>query len=111
MSSVIAGEPWPSMVCTPLTFAPALMARLAAVCLNSWLSRYRLNCDLRHSFAVNTLTDAYRSGADINGRLALLSNYLGHRDPASTYWCLTGSPELFGLVADRLEHHLAGRRP
>jgi integrase/recombinase XerD len=93
--------------CVQDTFAR--LAAQAGVSATSRRCRPRIH-DLRHSFAVNSLTDAYRSGADIDGRLALLSNYLGHRDPASTYWYLTGSPELFGLVADRLEHRLAGRR-
>jgi hypothetical protein len=32
-----------------------------------------------------------------------LSVYLGHIDPAATYWYLTGSPELMALIAQRLE--------
>jgi hypothetical protein len=28
---------------------------------------------------------------------------MGHVDPAATYWYLTGSPELLGLAAERLE--------
>ncbi|MEX2195952.1 MAG: tyrosine-type recombinase/integrase [Thermoleophilaceae bacterium] len=42
--------------------------------------------DLRHTFAVNTVLDAYRDGADVQTRLPLLSTYLGHVNPGSTYW-------------------------
>jgi integrase len=44
--------------------------------------------DLRHSFAVATLLDWCPDGADIGSRMPLLSAYLGHADPASTYWYL-----------------------
>lgn len=60
--------------------------------------------DLRHSFAVHTLIDAHRNGADISALLPVLSTYLGHVEPANTYWYLTAVPELMQLVAARLEH-------
>lgn len=59
--------------------------------------------DLRHTFAVATLRDWYRSGADMTGKLPVLSAYLGHADPASTYWYLQACPELLALAAQRLE--------
>lgn len=63
--------------------------------------------DLRHTFAVNTLLDAYRDdrgdGEHIQARIALLCTYLGHVNPGSTYWYLQASPELLALAADRLE--------
>lgn len=65
--------------------------------------------DLRHSFAVNTVLDAYRSGDDVQTRLPLLSTYLGHVNPATTYWYLSAAPELLGLAGQRLEAHLGGR--
>ncbi len=61
--------------------------------------------DLRHSFAVNTLLDAYRHGHDAQHRLGLLSTYLGHVDPAGTYWYLSAAPELLALAAERLDRH------
>lgn len=57
----------------------------------------------RHSFAVATLTDWYRQGADPATTLPVLSAYLGHADPAYTYWYLQDSPELLGLAAERLD--------
>jgi len=62
--------------------------------------------DLRHSFAVRTLLNWYRDDLDAAARLPLLSTWLGHVHPASTYWYLSGAPELFALVADRLEASL-----
>ena len=59
--------------------------------------------DLRHSFAVATLVGWYRDGGDVEPRLASLSTYLGHVNPASTYWYLSAAPELLGLAAQRLE--------
>ena len=59
--------------------------------------------DLRHSFAVRTLLDWYRDGADIATRLPLLSAYLGHIDPKATYWYLDAAPELMAEAARRLQ--------
>jgi integrase/recombinase XerD len=59
--------------------------------------------DLRHSFAVTTLLGWYQDGGDVAARLPLLSAWLGHTDPASTYWYLTGTPELLALAAARLQ--------
>ena len=36
--------------------------------------------------------------------MPLLSAYLGHSNPASTYWYLQATPELLELAANRLEH-------
>ena len=57
----------------------------------------------RHSFAVTTLLEWYRTRQDVEARLAWLSTYLGHRDPRSTYWYLSAAPELLALAAGRLE--------
>jgi len=63
---------------------------------------------LRHSFAVRALIEWHRDGLDAQARLPLLSTYLGHVNPASTYWYLTAAPELLALVADRLDPVLEG---
>ena len=63
--------------------------------------------DLRHGFAVNTIIDGYKAG-EPGTRMAILSTYLGHVDPANTYWYLSAAPELLGLAGDRLERHLGG---
>jgi integrase len=59
--------------------------------------------DLRHSFAVRTLIGWYGDGADVAALLPRLSTYLGHVEPASTYWSLSAAPELMTLAALRLE--------
>ena len=60
--------------------------------------------DFRHSFAVATLLDWYRAGLDVQARLPVLSTWLGHINPASTYWYLQAAPELLAQAAARLEH-------
>lgn len=57
--------------------------------------------DLRHRFAVVTLLDWYRAGEDVQAKLPALSTYLGHREPAYTYWYLTAVPELLALAVAR----------
>jgi integrase/recombinase XerD len=59
--------------------------------------------DLRHVFAVRTLLDWHQAGEDIDRRMPLLSTYLGHTDPASTYWYLEAVPELLELISRHLE--------
>jgi hypothetical protein len=49
------------------------------------------------------MLDAYAAGQDGQQRLTLLSTYLGHVDPAGTYWHLSASPELLAIAARRLE--------
>ena len=66
--------------------------------------------DLRHSFAVATLLDWYRSDVEVGPRLPLLSTYLGHVHPKHTYWYLQAAPELLGLAAGRLERATGGQR-
>jgi len=59
--------------------------------------------DLRHTFAVNTLIDWYRSDVDVAAWMPRLSTYLGHAAPAWTYWYLSATPELLSLAAARLD--------
>ena len=59
--------------------------------------------DLRHALAVRTLLGWFEVGEDIDRRMPLLSAYLGHADPASTYWYLEAVPELLELISRRLE--------
>jgi integrase/recombinase XerD len=59
--------------------------------------------DFRHRLAVQVLTRWYESGEDPARRLPALSTYLGHVCVASTYWYLSGSPELMAQAMARLE--------
>lgn len=62
--------------------------------------------DLRHGFAVASVTDWHRQGLDAERRLPRLATYLGHVDPTKTYRYLSATPELMALAAARLEAHL-----
>jgi integrase/recombinase XerD len=59
--------------------------------------------DLRHTLAVRTLLDWYHAGENVDRRMPLLSTFLGHVDPVSTYWYLQAVPELMAVIASRLE--------
>ncbi|WP_217496167.1 hypothetical protein [Arthrobacter sp. 24S4-2] len=37
----------------------------------------------------------------MQAKIPALSTYLGHREPASTYWYLSAAPELLALAAAR----------
>lgn len=58
--------------------------------------------DLRHSFAVQTLLEWHVAHVDVGSRLPVLSTFLGHVSPASTYWYLSASPSLLAAAAGRL---------
>ncbi|MGH4007751.1 MAG: hypothetical protein ACRDTH_06250 [Pseudonocardiaceae bacterium] len=45
-------------------------------------------------FTVATMLDWYRDGGDVQVRLPLLSTWLGHVDPKSTYWYLQEGSEI-----------------
>jgi len=62
--------------------------------------------DLRHTFAVKTLTSWYRDGINPEQRLPLLSAYLGHVKVSDTYWYLSAVPELLGALSTRLDTFL-----
>ena len=94
----------------PPTIYQPFRALLKQTCVKHPLPTQRARIhDLRHSFAVKTLLGWYRDGGDVAARMPLLSTYLGHVDPAATYWYLSAAPELLALAAGRLEH-ASGRR-
>jgi integrase/recombinase XerD len=59
--------------------------------------------DLRHTKAVRTLLGWYREGVDVQARLPALSTYLGHLNPAYTYYYLSAAPELLAHAAGMLD--------
>ena len=63
--------------------------------------------DLRHRFAVRTMLNWYRTGADVEAQLPKLSTYLGHVNVRSTYWYFTAAPELLQLATARLADNFA----
>lgn len=90
--------------CHPTIYQPFLALLNQAGVTHYSPSRRPRAHDLRHSFAVKTLLGWYRDGDDVAARMPLLSTYLGHVDPAATYWYLSAAPELLALAAERLEH-------
>ena len=64
--------------------------------------------DLRHSLAVSTLLGWYQADDEVEAKLPLLSTWLGHVDPADTYWYLEAAPELLAIAGQRLERVLDG---
>jgi integrase len=55
--------------------------------------------DLRHTFAVHTMLNWYRSGKDAAAEMIKLTTYLGHANPSSTYWYIEAIPELLELAS------------
>jgi integrase/recombinase XerD len=78
------------------------LLRQAGIEARSSSCRPRIH-DLRHSFAVSSLLDAYTRDLDIDRRLTPLATYLGHRSPAGTYWYLSAAPELLAAALERLD--------
>jgi integrase/recombinase XerD len=58
--------------------------------------------DLRHTFAVRTLVNWYRTGKDASREMIRLTTYLGHSSPANTYWYIEAVPELLELASRRV---------
>jgi len=52
---------------------------------------------------VRTVVGWYQAGLDVDAHMALLSTYMGHAEPANTYWYLSAVPELFAVAVERLE--------
>ena len=88
---------------------------------SSWSLRHHRLCDeagvphitlhgLRHSFAVATLRDWYRADVAVAAKLPILSAYLGHAHPGSTYWYLSAAPDLLAAAAQRLDPAAGGPR-
>ncbi|MDR1441255.1 MAG: tyrosine-type recombinase/integrase [Bifidobacteriaceae bacterium] len=100
-------EPMPLISVAGNRFKPSALRNhiwpqlLAAAGIDTEPVRPRIHC-LRHCFAVKSLVSWYRTGApDIDARIGWLSAYLGHANPANTYWYLQAVPELMALAAAR----------
>jgi integrase/recombinase XerD len=59
--------------------------------------------DLRHTFAVRTLVNWYRTGKNPAEEMIKLTTYLGHACPSHTYWYIEAVPELLDLASRRVE--------
>jgi integrase/recombinase XerD len=56
---------------------------------------------LRHTFAVQRLTQWYEEQAPVMELFPNLSVYLGHVSPSESYWYVSATPELLGSASDR----------
>lgn len=63
--------------------------------------------DLRHTFAVQTLVNWYRTDKDAAREMIKLTTYWGHSNPAHTCWYLEAVTELLELASKRAEKALA----
>jgi len=59
--------------------------------------------DFRHTFAVKTLLNWYKTGVDVEAHISELSTYLGHTHVNDTYWYISAVPELLQYAMMRLE--------
>ena len=50
-----------------------------------------------------TILDWFRSGRDPDREMYKLSTWLGHTNPAGTYWYIEAVPELLRLASERAE--------
>ncbi|MDX0654608.1 tyrosine-type recombinase/integrase [Sinorhizobium medicae] len=66
--------------------------------------------DLRHTFAVRTMLNWYRSGHDVGREMIKLTTWLGHASPTDTYWYLEAVPELLELAAARITSAAEGEQ-
>jgi integrase/recombinase XerD len=64
--------------------------------------------DLRHSFAVRSLTACSPNRTAVTRHMLALSTYMGHADVASTYWYLQATPVLLHSIAAAAEQAFAG---
>jgi integrase/recombinase XerD len=63
--------------------------------------------DLRHSFAVNRLSEWYRQGVDLSAKLPLLTTYLGHTSVICTEVYLQATAELLEKAGKRFHRRFA----
>ena len=64
--------------------------------------------DLRHSFAVRSLTACPPDRTAVTRHMLALSTYMGHADVTATYWYLEATPVLLNGIAAQAEQAFAG---
>jgi integrase len=64
--------------------------------------------DLRHSFAVRSLTACPSDRTTVTRHMLALGTYMGHADVAATYWYLQATPILLNGIATQTEQAFAG---
>lgn len=64
--------------------------------------------DLRHTFVVRSVLQAYKQEQDVDKITLALSTYVGHKNVADTYWYFTAIPELMAIASDRFQVYAQG---
>jgi integrase len=82
----------------------------AAICQRPGTGRPGIH-SLRHGFAVNRMIEWHRAGMDVRQCVPHLWVYLGHVEPAHTYWYLTATPELLSTAAEVFCQYALGGQP
>ena len=59
--------------------------------------------DLRHTFAVRTISHWYRIGKDVQSLLPALASYMGHEHYSNTAYYFTMTAELLGIAVDNFD--------
>jgi integrase/recombinase XerD len=86
------------------------LAQRAGICKRPGTGRPGLH-SLRHVFAVNRMIEWHRAGMNVRELVPHLSVYLGHIQPAHTYWYLTATPELLSAAAEVFCQYAQGGQP
>ena len=64
--------------------------------------------DFRHSFACRIVMEWLQDGKDVNANILQLSTYLGHSKVEDTYWYLSATPQMLGLIGSLYESEFGG---
>ncbi len=64
--------------------------------------------DFRHTFVVRTIETWYSDKKDVETLLPILSTYVGHVQPSSTFWYMTITPKLMSLASERMDIYMGG---
>jgi integrase/recombinase XerD len=75
------------------------LAYRAGICKRPGTGRPGIH-SLRHVFAVSRMIEWHRAGMNVRDLVPHLSVYMGHVQPAHTYWYLTATPELLSAAAE-----------
>lgn len=59
--------------------------------------------DLRHTFAVRTISHWYQAGKDVQSLLPALASYMGHEHYSNTAYYFTMTAELLGIAVDNFD--------
>ena len=83
------------------------LAHRAGICKRPGTGRPGIH-SLRHVFAVSRMIEWHRTGINVRDLVPHLSVYMGHVQPAHTYWYLTATPELLSTAAEAFCQYTQG---